>query len=84
MTRYYQSYEEVEFTLGYTFTPEQREMVATYIFTGQRPEANGCWSCNEGYIRKITGEMDRFEDKVESGEVQWPWPTGEGTAVELD
>ena len=84
MTRYYTNYEEVEYTLGYTFTPDQREMIATYIFTGQRPVANGCWSCNEGYIRKITGEMDQFENKVDSGEAVWPWPMKDGAVEEFD
>ena len=74
MARYFKGVDEVEFCLGYTFTPEQYELVGIYLFTGQRPEANGCWSCTEGYIRKITGEIDAFEDRIERGEEVWPWP----------
>lgn len=75
MARYFRNVDEVEYALGYTFTPEQTELVFTYLVTGKRPEANGCWTCTDGYIRKITREIDQYENDVAEGRITWPWPT---------
>lgn len=73
MAKYFSNVDEVELCLGYTFTPEQYELVGIYLFTGKRPEANGCWTCTEGYIRMITGEIDQYELAIERGEAIWPY-----------
>ena len=70
---WFKNYEEVEFVLGYTFTPEQKELVSIYLFTGIRPDNDGCWVCTKGYIRKITGEIDAYETLLDNGEATWPW-----------
>lgn len=75
--RHFRNVSEVEYCLGYTFTPSQTELVFTYLAMGVRPEPGNCYGCTPAYIRKITGEIDRYEDRVDSGEIKWPWATGE-------
>jgi len=80
-TKYFRSYEEVEYVFGLTFTPEQIELVQVYIFTGIRPDNAGCWTCTPGYIRKLTGKIDQYEIDLEAGRETWPWPLPDGQVV---
>ena len=72
MARYFKNYEEVERALNTPLTPEQRELVGIYLFTGQRPDPKGCWTCTPAYVRKITGEIDRYENDIAEGRRPWP------------
>lgn len=74
-TRRFRNVDEVEYALGYTFTPGQTEMVFTYLVMGVRPEAGNCYGCTPAFIRKVTGEIDRYEAAVDRGEIAWPWST---------
>lgn len=74
-TLYFRNTDEVEYVFGRTLTQEQRIMIQSYIVTGVRPDPAGCWSCNAGAMRILTGEMDEYERSVLAGEETWPWST---------
>lgn len=76
-TKYFTSVDEVEHVFGLTFTPGQYEMVWTYLQLGVRPDAGNCYGCTPAFIRKLTGQIDQYELKVQWGEVDWPW-SGKG------
>lgn len=80
-TKYFKSFEEVEYVFGLTFTPEQIELVQVYLFTGIRPDNAGCWTCTPGYIRKITGRIDQYEIDIDEGKETWPFPVNQGQEV---
>lgn len=73
-TRYFRGYEEVEYIFKRTLSPDQREMIQTYIAFGYRPNNGQCWTCDAGQMRILTGEIDQFENAVAAGEAEWPWP----------
>jgi hypothetical protein len=77
---YFRSYEEVEYVFGLSLTAEQREQVQTYLFMGIRPDPGGCWTCSPAYVRKLTGQIDRYEDAVKAGTERWPWWDNEENA----
>lgn len=52
--------DEVEFIFELTLNHSQRKMVEHYINTGQRPPA-GCDWCDEGYVRRLTAQMDAYD-----------------------
>lgn len=86
-TRYFRGYEEVEYIFNRTLTAEQREMIQTYIAFGFRPQNGSCWTCDAGQMRILTGKMDQFENELDAGTAEWPWPNpvkGEHEAWELN
>jgi hypothetical protein len=72
-TKYFRSLDEVEYVFGRTLYGEQELMILEYLKFGIRPKNGGCWTCDAGTMRKLTGKIDQFEREVESGETQWPW-----------
>jgi len=72
-TRYFRNADEVEYIFGRTLTSEQRMMITAYIVTGVRPDPAGCWTCSPAAMRILTGEMDEYENDVDSGRQTWPW-----------
>lgn len=60
------SVDEVELIFGRTLTFRQREMIQTYIDTGERPAAGPCAWCDEADMRILTAQMDMYDGP-------WPW-----------
>lgn len=67
-TRYFTNLEQVEEVFGTTIVNDQQEAVLTYLVTGVRPDARGCWHCNAAAMRRLTGWIDHYENLVEAGE----------------
>lgn len=81
MTKWFTNVDEVEYYFGLTFTPDQAEMVWTYLTTGVRPPA-GCFVCSEGYIRRLTGQIDQYERQFTNGERKWVYPIIQSQSLE--